>query len=153
MWQLVTNTGLIMFAALQLGAMGQTLVRNVKYEVPYYQQQAAKQQQQLADLEKRQTDLLKQAAASAATFRQVWSLVHLNHLTTPIFRHDGGCHLETEHHDTQRELLLCHAIFQALSSDNCMQKFRACQAASCICNLSLLVPEVIRTKILHHHSC
>ncbi|KAK9867010.1 hypothetical protein WJX84_000769 [Apatococcus fuscideae] len=56
--------------SLQLGAIGQTLVRNVKYEVPYYQQQAGKQQQQLMDLEKRQTDLLRQAATAAASFRQ-----------------------------------------------------------------------------------
>ena len=46
-------------------------MRNVKYEVPYYQQQAGKQQQQLMDLEKRQADLLRQAASSAASFRQV----------------------------------------------------------------------------------
>lgn len=67
-------------AAVHLGAIGQTLVRNVKYEVPFYQQQAAKQQQQLMDLEKRQADLLRQAASSAASYRLVISQIAQGHL-------------------------------------------------------------------------
>jgi hypothetical protein len=54
---------------LHVAEAGLTLARNADYEVPFHRRQAAKNQQLVADLERRQGEAAKSAAAAAAEFR------------------------------------------------------------------------------------
>lgn len=56
---------------LHLGEAALALGRNTDYEIPFLKRQAAKYQQQLGDLERKQAEALRSAAAAAADFQQV----------------------------------------------------------------------------------
>lgn len=56
--------------SLQLGEAGNTLIRNVDFEIPYFKKQAEKIQHQLADQEQKHEEYLRSAETATKEFQQ-----------------------------------------------------------------------------------
>ena len=56
---------------VHLGEAGNTLMRNVDFEIPYFKKQAEKLQQQIADHEHRHEEYLRNADAASKDFKEV----------------------------------------------------------------------------------
>lgn len=65
----------LVHADVHLGEAGNTLIRNVDFEIPYFKKQAEKLQQQIADHEHRHEEYLRNAEAASKDYKQVIQLL------------------------------------------------------------------------------
>lgn len=56
---------------IHLGEAGNTLMRNVDFEIPYFKKQAEKLQQQIADHDHRHEEYLRNADTASKDFKEV----------------------------------------------------------------------------------